>query len=360
MEIVNALGKGTWVNNKFILETCPICLGEDTFRWSGSGIWECVECKNRGDLDDLKRLVTDPLIQHALRNINKPAPPDGLIVVSEYRPPKNLKTIGTGFNKLDRMLGGLNEGALTIMTGKRGDGKSTYAGQLALNSINQGHPVCFYSGELNAAMFQQWIISQAAGAHFMNEYEDMYGAIRYQVDAYAEPKIREWLGQKLIMYDNSVVKSSERNTILERFAIAREYYGCELFFVDNLMTAKYPIDNDRDYYRAQSNFVGEQVDFAMQNNSHVVLVAHPRKGNSGDVNDDVAGIADITNRATNVIKVARATDKERAEMGCDSVVTVAKNRGYGDIGKIPYNFEIESRRFVCPDMITQYGWEDLC
>lgn len=360
MGIERALGKGTWVNNKFVLETCPICLGEDTFRWSGSGIWECVECKNRGDIDDLKRLVTDPLILHALNNIDKPAPPDGLILVSEHRKKKNTKVVASGFNKLDRKTGGFNQGSLTVITGKRGEGKSTYAGQIALNAVNQGHPVCFYSGELNADMFQEWIVSQAAGHNFMNEYEDQFGAIRYQVDAYAEPRIREWLGQNLILYDNSVVKSSERNTILERFATAHDYYGCKLFFVDNLMTAKYAIDSDRDYYRAQSNFVGDLVDFALQNNVHVILVAHPRKSDSGDVNDDVGGSSDITNRATFVLKVARANDKERAEMNCDSVVTVAKNRIYGDLGKIAFNFDVPSRRFVCPDMITQYGWEDLC
>ena len=74
-------------------------------------------------------------------------------------------------------------------------------------------------------------------------------------------ELKEWLGLKMILYDNTIVKSSERNTILERFAKAHDYYGCELFFVDNLMTARYAIDSDRDYYRAQSNFVGQLVDF---------------------------------------------------------------------------------------------------
>lgn len=361
MEIVNAVGKGVWVNNKFVAEMCPICSGEDTFRLlGGSGLWECVECKNQGDIDDLKRLAKDPFVVSALRNVDKPAAPDGLIVVSSYKQPKNLRVIGTGFNKIDKMLGGLPEGALTVMTGKRGDGKSTFAGQLALNAVNDNHSVCFYSGELNAYMFQQWVLSQAAGANFMNNYVDRFGATRYQVDSYAEPRIKEWLGEKLIIYDNSVVKSSERNTIIERFTKAREYYGCDLFFVDNLMTARYPIDNDRDYYRAQSNFVGDLVDFALQNKSHVVLVAHPRKGNSGDINDDVAGIADVTNRATNVLKVSRATDKEKAEMQCDSIVSVAKNRSYGELGKVPFGFDVASRRFTHPDMVSHYGWEDLC
>ena len=52
------------------------------------------------------------------------------------------------------MLGGLAEGELTIMTGKRGEGKSTLSGQIALNLVNDDIPICYYSGELNKDAFQ--------------------------------------------------------------------------------------------------------------------------------------------------------------------------------------------------------------
>ena len=34
--------------------------------------------------------------------------------------------IGTGFGSTDQLIGGLGEGAMTVITGKRGEGKSTY------------------------------------------------------------------------------------------------------------------------------------------------------------------------------------------------------------------------------------------
>ena len=52
--------------------------------------------------------------------------------------------------------------------------------------------------------------------------------------------------------------------------------------------------------------------------------------------------------------------KEKAlEMGYGSVATIAKNRNYGDIGKIALNFEKGSKRFICSGMVDRYGWEDL-
>ena len=64
----------------------------------------------------------------------------------------------------------------------------------------------------------------------------------------------------------------------------------------------------------------------MERNVHVVLVAHPRKGDSGDINEDVGGSSDITNRASNVVQITRLSEEKALEMGYGSVATIAKNR----------------------------------
>lgn len=237
---------------------------------------------------------------------------------------------------------------------------STLAGQLALNAIQNGHKVCFYSGELSAHMFQNWVFSQASGDNHMIKIQDQFGNDFWIVEPIIESRIRSWLGKDLILYDNKVNKHSERNSILERFKIAREKYGCTLFFVDNMMTAKFSIDKERDYWRAQSNFAGELVDFAQENSSHVILVAHPKKGDSGDINDDVSGSSDITNRASNVIQVKRTTEKERIETNADAFITISKNRDYGRTGKIRMKFHPASRRLMDMDNenFEDYSWVD--
>lgn len=357
---VDKIFKGQWRDRYYIVDSCPFCKEIHTFRFL-AGTYECIACGHTGLVESLR----DAILGHAVARITygdidiEDKAPEGLIDIADYKRPVDAKRVKTGFGPLDKMVSGLTQGMLSVLTGKRGDGKSTFAGQLALNAIDDGHPVCFYSGELNASMFQDWVLTQAAGEQFLNSYTDEFGAVRYSLDPYAESHIKLWLKGKMLLYDNSIVKSSERNTILERFALARRHYGCDVFFVDNLMTAKYGTDISQDFYRAQSNFVQELVEFAMTNNSHVFLIAHPRKGSGGDENDNVAGIADITNLASNVIRIKRLTEKEQDANGCDSMAEVIKNREFGTLGAIRLKFEQSSRRLVALDgsNVTNYGWE---
>jgi twinkle protein len=359
------LGKGTWVGSVYVMENCPLCCGKATLKFTGYGDWECTGCgtTQMHSLNDFKHLLSkDDMLAGYAESMGEPEAPDGLIIVSKYRNPVNVKRVGTGFGQLDLMLGGLSESSLTVLTGKRGEGKSTFAGQLALNIVNNGGKVCFYSGELNASMFQSWIFSQAAGERFMEAMNDQFGNTRFVVGSYAEQRIRKWMSDQLVLYDNTKVKSSERYSIVDIFKKAREYYGCNVFFVDNLMTARYNTDHDKDFWRAQSNFVGELMDFAHQQAVHIVLVAHPKKGDSGDINDDVSGSADITNRATNILRVKKLNEMERASLGCDSIVTVSKNRELGSTGDIRFTYNKPSRRLepVGGTFTRKFGWENLC
>lgn len=359
------LGTGAWKANRYQLEFCPICFTKNTLTFSPDGNWWCDGChaNNLPISEFAERLSkTDDVGRQLAEQIRFEKPEDGLIVVSEYKKKMSSVRIGTGFKKLDGLLSGLGDSGLTVLTGKRGQGKSTYAGQLALNAIHGGHTVCFYSGELSASMFQTWIFSQASGEKHMIPMIDQFGNDHWAVDEYVEQRIRTWLGKNLLLYDNSIAKHSERNAILERFRLARRVYGCDLFFVDNLMTAKYAIDSERDFWRAQSNFAGELKDFAQENACHVILVAHPKKGEEKDINDSVSGSSDITNRADNVIQVRKVAEEEIEKVGADAVITVSKNRDYGREGGIKYNFNIPSRRFIELDTknIEEYGWIDFC
>ena len=355
------LGTGKWIGTTYTLDICPLCSGNQTMKFTGKGMWGCTKCKKGGvDLSTLREFMKgNPLFASIIPSIVDPTRPEGLIVVSEYHNPYKGSVIGTGFSALDFLTGGLTEGAMTIVTGKRAEGKSSWLGQTALNAIQGKHNVCFYSGELSAGRFQSWLFTQAAGTRNLEGLVDQFGATRWAVKAEADAKIRQWLGDKMVLYDNSNVKSSERRTILKCFNYARAYYGSDLFIADNLMTARYDIDNDQDTLRAQANFASEMMDFARENNVHVILVAHPRKGDSEDINDSVAGFGDITNMATNVIQVKRVNNTGGEKYGCDAIITVAKNREYGDTGSVEFKYDKQSKRFLplTGGGIAGYGWE---
>lgn len=354
------LGEGRWVKTLYTLERCPICAGERTMVFTGRGAWGCKKCGKGGKTLDTFRAwcASDALMQNYVDSIVEPECPDEVIVVSKYINPYQAASIPIGFGTMDAMLGGLAEGTMTIFTGKRGEGKSTMISQISLNAIQNGHNVCFYSGELSAGRFQAWMFAQAAGSKYMESLTDQFGAVRWSVQTKAEQAIRQWMDEHLVLYDNTKVKSNERGTILRMFGKARAYYGSDLFIVDNLMTAKNDQDGADDALRAQANFAAELLNFARENNVAVILVAHPKKGEHDDINDGVSGLADITNLASNVIQIKRCSDTERINHGCDSLVTISKNRDYGDTGSHRFTFEPKARRFVPVDgtCIGQYGW----
>lgn len=346
---------GIQAETYYIAKTCPLCDESYSFRIFAGDLWECVACGKSGDLDDLKREMGDDLFVR-LEQIKKPKPPEGLILLGDYEAPEGEQPYSTGFNPLDRAIGGLEKGNLTVLTGQTGHGKSTFMGQMALGLIEDGATVCFYSGELKAKDFQSWMLNQAAGPSFLDSYIDRFGETRYKTDDWIKQRIKAWLKEKkFVLYDNSIVKSDERNSIIERFTIARQYYGCDFFFVDNLMSARIPLDQERDFYRAQSNFVHSLKTFALTQDAHVILAAHPRKNKTSDWTESVSGSGDITYQADCLLAVQKLEGEDH-----DADIDVAKGRMWGDTGAIAFNFDKNSRRFVLTSgsQVEKYGWED--
>lgn len=364
IEIEKIFGKTAQAGSYTLIQKCPICSGQYTFRFNGTkDLWECPDCKTHGTWEILIEMLSrHDGWQKVLAGRENPKPPTGLVLLSEWWSEKADNRVLTGFECLDRMIGGFESGMLTVITGKRGEGKSTFTSQLSANAAFYKVPVFFYTGELSVRLFRHWMYSQIAGASHLESYTEETGETRYRPSKYADEKISQWLGKNMILYDNSIVKSSEKNSIMERMKKARIYYGCGIYVIDNIMSAKNSISNERDYYRAQGNFVNELVDFAQENDSHIILVAHPRKsalGEEEDLNDNVSGSSDITNRASNVIRIVKLDEEKALKEGFDSVVHVTKNREYGSVGKLRFNFNRYTKRFepLNGKYVADYGWE---
>lgn len=293
------------------------------------------------------------------------APIEGLLDLSDVEPldVSKIERVKTNITWLDKELGGFNMGELTVWTGKPGSGKSTFVSQMLLESIDQNYKVCAYSGELRADRFQYWLYLQAAGKNNIKQYFD---PVR-QTDISYIPKqtiqkIKLWHKGKFFLYDNEISSQNAENTgILKMFALAAKRYGCKVFLVDNLMTSRFDGKSESDYYRAQSNFVNELVNFAKTYNVHVHLVAHPKK-KDGAINDmyDVSGTADIPGLAHNIFCLERAEDEKEY----DTVLKVFKDRNGGSIGhKLGLVFDDKSKRFYQQsDPLKgnkKYGWERI-
>lgn len=268
----------------------------------------------------------------------------------------------SGFRKLDAAIGGFSPGDLSVWTGKRGDGKSTLLGQMMLEAVNQGHRVCVYSGELPKHQFKLTLLQQAAGRDHVSKREDKRtGHVFFDVDPVSARKINEWWDKRLFLTDIQCRNAHDEDNVLKLFQYAKRRHGCDVFLVDNIMTASLKEAVALGYWQAQSAFTGRLVAFAKGNGVHVHLVAHPRKTDRRLEADDVGGSADITNRADNVLKVERVREERVEQAGYSMMLTVLKNREFGVMPKVELDFSPESRRFYPASSFDarEFSWERI-
>lgn len=294
----------------------------------------------------------------------KAIPVNGLIDLADVVPfdLSSVERACSGIPGIAHSIGDFLMGEVSIWTGKSGQGKSTLLGQMMIEAVNEGKPVCAYSGELRADRFQYWVNLQAAGSkhieYFFDRVKDKKVGFLQKETA---NKIKEWYRGKFWLYDNNLnSETNEETGIIKLFTYAARKYDCKVFLVDNLMTSRFDSGtSEKDYYRAQSNFVGELNHFAKAYNVHVHLVAHPKKTKGKLEKDDISGTGDITNRADNVFSVERVED---SSVGCDTIINIMKNRSEGVQNvEVGLKFDPDSKRFWQPsDPIgasKKYGWE---
>lgn len=286
----------------------------------------------------------------AIADACEPAPVQGMLNVASvpFVDPSQLPRIYTRIPALDAAIGGFGEGGLTILSGKRGEGKSTIAGNFLLNAIEQGYSCAAYSGELSAYKFLEWIMLQACESKYITIHTDARSGKRYPaVPQEIQDKIRAWIDGKLFLYDNAfLTDDSLIDSIINVFTICARRFGCKLFLVDNLMMLCSGLEEE---IKAQAKITSALKAFAVKFKAHIILVAHPRKlqGNTNFTNDDVSGNSAITNLSDNVFSIEKPN------------IRVTKNREFGDTPYIECSYNPANRRIFqtsTGDKIV-YSWD---
>lgn len=232
----------------------------------------------------------------------------------------NLPKIKTGIYELDRAIYGLYYGQLILLSGKRGEGKSTFMSQLVAEAVEQDQAVLVYSGELPTYHVKNWLDLQIAGKDYVKIMQNEYGDKVATIPTHIIDRINAWYYDKVFIYDNTAVPD-ENEGLLKIISNAILKYGIKLVCIDNLMTAM-DIDISSDLYRAQSSFVKKLANLAKEYNVAIILVAHPKKGDDF-TNDSVSGSSDITNAADVIMAYQRNKSDDNSY---DSTVIVTKNR----------------------------------
>ena len=238
----------------------------------------------------------------------------------------DLPKIKTGIRQLDRVCGGLLRGHVVLLSGKRGEGKSTFMSQIVAEAIEQDNAVFVYSGELPNYHFKNWLDLQIAGNKFVSTRQNEYGDNEYYLSEEAVKKINKWYYDKAFIFDNSAVTDNEYEGLLKVIVDSICRYDIKLVCIDNLMTAM-DCDVNTDLYRQQSSFVKSLEKLAQQYDVAIILVAHPKKTQGDFDNDTVSGSSDITNAVSFVFNYQRA----KGGTEHDSELMITKNRLNGKI-----------------------------
>jgi len=241
-----------------------------------------------------------------------------------------MDKILTGIKGIDQAIKGMALGQLVILTGKRGEGKSTFMSQIVAEALNQKRTVFVYSGELADFHFKRWLDFQLAGSSHIITSKDEWGQEQYSISDNAVKNINAWYRDRAYIYDNNfILDGTEFEALPDTIEKVIKQYNADLICIDNLMTAMEKVTEQSNLYLAQSNFVGQLKAIATKYHVVIILVAHPKKGNADSFQDDndlVAGSADITNKADIVLKYSRCNDEDA---DYDGMIKITKNRIMG-------------------------------
>ena len=273
--------------------------------------------------------------------------------------------VKTGIDVIDRKMRGLGRGHVSVWSGLRASAKSTVLSEIGLNAIDDGNNVAYFSGELTARHFMDWMNLQAAGKGYVVETNNE-GFYTTPIDT--QRKIAKWLEGHFWLYNNDY--GNNFREVIERFEKIIDEHKLDLLILDNLMAFDISDLSDTKW-DAQKEFVLALERTAKAHGVHIAFVAHPRKAMGFLRFDDIAGTADLGNAVDDAFIVHRVNNdfkrythemfgwKEDNEMyEATNVIEIVKDRDGGNQDVfIPLWYEIESKRLKNEKSENRiYGW----
>ena len=236
---------------------------------------------------------------------------------------------------LDKLIGGLRPGELTVLSGETGIGKSTFASWLSLLQASEDSPCAHFSFEvLPKAMVRKWV-RMLGGKPLSEMVRTEYVAARRKLSRRPILVGDTYGTVDLDTLRKSVYDAATRKAV--RFVVL-DHLG----FVKGL-SSKSRWESD---LKREEHVVGEVKRWAMDLQVHIVLVAHMRKAAAGQFKraarlDDVRGTSAIIQLADNVILLERERGVPTVDVRLEKV---RDDAGYEGVVKLA--FDEQSLRYV--------------
>lgn len=313
-------------------------------------------CKDANEI--LKQYGVDA-VQNAVKNA-APIMLDQVKLLSEveYEDDDDGEMIPTEITEIDKLLmGGLRFGYLDILTGKRGDGKSTFGSMILRSALRHGYNSFIYSGEMKTSDVKKWLDRQIAGSRIVIDASG--GNAEYPKWTLSAPNletIRMWYKDRAYIYDTSVVTESKTD-LIDIVETYMSQFGCRFVLIDNLMTAIDLVNIDGTKFEKQEAICKKLARLATKYNAVILLIAHKKKKQKDsfdeDENDDVLGSSEITNLAGVILSYGRDKNIDEDQR----LIKVTKERVNGKVNfdGIIVNYDDPSKRIYgdTPEEIAQ-------
>jgi len=247
--------------------------------------------------------------------------------IAHIEDPKLNKGISTGWDVFDSYLGGIRPKEVTVVSGKSGNGKTTFSMALIGNLIKQGKKCLVISPEMK----EERLLIELANNHFNRQ------ATKEELIYFVENN--KGLVQLANVYGSWT--DEKQHTLMSLLFNLIEYsckhFGTEFVFIDHLrLFTSVKEDKERSDI---DEFMKKCVRISMLNNCHLWLVVQPRKlaiGQRKVTRGDLKGSGNIEQDAHNIVLIHREENSELVEFD------VTKNRELGTEGMFHLRFNKES------------------
>jgi len=225
---------------------------------------------------------------------------------------EDIKKYGVGSVNLNRMIGCIRSGELTIWTGSAGSGKSSFLNQILLEMCKK-HNSFVFSPELRLGQFKEWVsrqlIPEDRNGFIKKSYCDLEERERFEVSKDKQSLMMKWLNKRL-RYIKPTKKISNKKllTMIDKKIRSEKI---EFIVVDNLLKIDFDAADQKKEQNIHRDFVEGLKNLAVKYNVSIHLVCHPKKHDMDDPDQYVvSGTSNMVNLADNLFYVRRCVLEE--------------------------------------------------
>jgi len=238
------------------------------------------------------------------------------------------KGYSTGWDTFDYLLGGIRLKETTVISGKTGNGKTTFGMALIGNLLKVGIKCLIVSPEMR----EEKLLIELANNFYRKQAspeEIQKFTKRYQNDVFLANVYGKWTENR----DESLM-----TMLFNLIDYASEQQGIKFVFIDHLRLFT---SSSQEKERADiDEFMRKCVKSAVVNDLHIFIVVQPRKlppGQRKVTMADLKGSVNIEQDTSNVLLIHREEGSDVVEFNLE------KNREFGTVGEFKLRFNKESK-----------------